>query len=504
MQDLPGAGRSPELAAERLGSRVGKSGGWVLVGRLLARSSGFVTTAVLARLLTPDAFGIVGFALVANGLFEAFSQFGLKEYLIQRPGRTRPLLGPAWAVILMRSAAITALLVLTAPWLAAAFNMPEATNVLRAIAFIPLIRGMSNIEAMYFIKRLEFHKQFVLDAAPQLGILVVGVSLALLWGSVWALVVGHLAGALLECALSYVMCRSVPRPRFSAPRARLMFRFGLFVFLSSIAGYFTIRGGEWIVAWLFDSHALGLYVLAVTIMRVPSQDLVKPLGRILFPTFALVRDQPERLRSVFLRGYGLVVASTAPLCLGLILVSGDFAAVVLGPQWLAITPILAAVGVAALGHNLSTASSGLFYALGRPEISVVINLVGVAALLAVVIVYLVAVPGEDRTVLAMAMCVVAAQLANYTTRLLVTVRLIGIGLGRLLSANLATLSALAAMALGVLAVQAGLGSGLLRLVASVVVGGLLYVGCQLIFWIALHRGPLADMAAVLAQVRRTA
>jgi len=486
-------------AGSRLSLRVGKSAGWVVVGRILARASGFVTITVLARLLTPEAFGIVGFALLANGLVDAFSQIGVKEYLIQRAQRVRPLLGAAWTLIILRSLLITVLLIAAAPAFAAAFGMPEATDVLRVMALIPLLRGLVNIEAVYFVKHLEFHKQIVLDSARQIGLLVVGVGLALLWRNVWALALGHVAGALLECALSYLLCRTVPRPRLSLRRARLMFRFGTFVLLGSVTGYFAFRGGEWLVARLFETHALGLYVLAFTITNLPAQDLAKPLGRVLFPTFALLRDQPERLRAAFVRSWGVVVALTAPLCLGLVLVADDFAALVLGPQWHAIAPLLVIAGLAALGRTLSTSGSGLFYALGRPELSLLVGLVGVTTLVLAVGGYVALVPAAERSLLAVAAAAATAQITEYATRVGISLRLLGLVPGRLLAANRDTALALALMVLGVLAVRAGLDAGALRLAAMVTVGGLLYAGSLLAAWILLGRGPLAALASLLGR-----
>lgn len=481
--------------AASLGRRVGRGAGWSVGARLLARTSGFLATLVLARLLSPEAFGVVGLALLANGLTEAFSQVGLRQYLIQRQERVRPLLGAAWTFIILRSALISLLLITAAPWLAAAVAMPEATGILRVMGLIPLIRGLQNIEFVVWMKRLEFHKQFVLDAMPQLGLLVVGVGLALVWRSPWALALGYLAGAILQTTASFLLAEAPPRPRWSLRRGRLMLRFGVLAFLGMLVGYLTLRGGEWAVAWLFDSAALGLYVLAFTICNVPSGDLVKPLGRVLFPTFALLRGHAERLESVFCRSYAVLIALTAPFALGLVLVAPDFAAAVLGPSWSGITPLLQLVGIGALFRILSTGGLGIPYALSRPDVPVTEGVVGGLALMVAIGIYLYVVPAPERSVVGVAACATGAQIVQSLVRLLMHLELLDVRWRRLVAAVVPTLVALAGMTLAVWVVQMALAPGFLRLALTVAAGVLTYLAGLAVFWRVGGRGPIADLVS---------
>jgi lipopolysaccharide exporter len=492
------------LADGSLTRRFTQSAAWVMAARVLARSSGFVTLLVLARLLEPEAFGLVGFGLLVIGMLTAFSEVGLRSFLIQRSRRVRPLLGTAWAIMILRGATVSLILIAAAPWIAAAFAKPEAIGILRALALIPVIRSLNNIETVLLIRQLDFRRQFLIDVAPQLGMFVVGISLALLWRDVWALVLAHLGAAVAQCLTSHLVYRSWSRPRLSRRRARLMVGFGLLVFLGQLTEYFALRGGEWAVAGLLDNHALGLYMLAFSICSLPSTDLIRPLGQLMIATVALVRDQPARLASAFLRSHGMLVAAAAPLCLGLILVADDFALVVLGPQWMAIAPLIRIAGVAAFAYALSAAGLGLFLGLGRPEVTLAIGLVGLLTLTLALGGYLLTVPPEARTVIGLALCAVAAQVAQHLVRLGWTLRLLQIGPGRLAGALLPTASALALMALGVFVLRVGLAPGAVRLVATVAAGGLLYGVCLLLFWALGQRGPLADTTAVLAQMRRRA
>ncbi|MGB3111473.1 MAG: oligosaccharide flippase family protein, partial [Candidatus Omnitrophota bacterium] len=150
---------------------------WIFALRVVDRFLRVVRTIVLARLLSPDDFGLMGIAILAINMLETFSQTGIETALVHKKENIEAYLDIAWTIQVTRSVILFVLLYFGAPLVAHFFNSPQALRVVRILAFLELFRGMKNIGTVYFQKELRFDKQFVLGFS---GIAVnIAVSLTL-------------------------------------------------------------------------------------------------------------------------------------------------------------------------------------------------------------------------------------------------------------------------------------------------------------------------------------
>ena len=139
----------------RLSQRVVHAGLWSFAIRITMRLMAFSRTVILARLLAPDDFGLMGIALLMLSLLTIFTQTGFDSALVQRKGDIQPYLDTAWTVRLVRGALLALLLVLAAPLLASFFNAPAATQIIRVMAISAFLSGLVNIGVVYFEKELQ-------------------------------------------------------------------------------------------------------------------------------------------------------------------------------------------------------------------------------------------------------------------------------------------------------------------------------------------------------------
>ena len=146
---------------EPLSKRVIRGGVWVLALRILNRSLGFIRTIILARLLAPADFGLLGIAMLSISTLETFSQTGFQTALIQKKDNIESYLDTAWTVSAIRGLLLFLILFLSAPIIAEFFNSPQAVLIIRVVALSTLLSGLRNIGVVYFQKELEFKKQFL-------------------------------------------------------------------------------------------------------------------------------------------------------------------------------------------------------------------------------------------------------------------------------------------------------------------------------------------------------
>ncbi|MGB2601941.1 MAG: oligosaccharide flippase family protein, partial [Candidatus Omnitrophota bacterium] len=186
-----------------LGQRAVVSGAWVFSFKTVQRLLGLIRTVILARLLAPEDFGLMGIALLAINTLETFSKTGFEQALIQKREDIRDYLDSAWTVQIIRSLILFCFLFAGAPLVAIFFKSQQATHIIRVLALIELFMGAKNIGIVYFQKELRFDKRFILESCGLIASVTVSIVLAFVLRNVWALVYGSLAGAFVTCIVSY-------------------------------------------------------------------------------------------------------------------------------------------------------------------------------------------------------------------------------------------------------------------------------------------------------------
>lgn len=217
---------------EGLYQRTIRSGFWVFALRITEQLFNIVRLIILARVLAPNDFGLMGIALLALASLETFTQTGFQQALIQKKEDISSYLDTAWIVMLLRNIFLCVILFFTAHYIALFFGSPAAAGIIRAIGFSLLlggsggIGGFVNIGIIYFQKELEFNKQFLWRVSGTLADFLVSVATALILRSVWAWVCGLLAGNFVRLIMSYYTHPYRPRLRFDRAKSRELFGFG--------------------------------------------------------------------------------------------------------------------------------------------------------------------------------------------------------------------------------------------------------------------------------------
>jgi len=357
----------PDETTPSMGRRVLTGSLWIFLLRIFKQVIFLGRAVVLARLLTPRDFGLVGIGELAIMLLGVLTYTGVWEALVVQPKPSARFVHTAWWLNLGRSTVIALALFWLAPFLAGQFQEPSAVAVIRALALGQFLTGFSSLGITLLYKDLQFRPLFKFEAWGTVLDFLVAVAAAFWWRNVWALVLGTLAGIITRVITSYLLYPGRPQFTFDFRVARQLFGFGQWVLLSGLAYFLMYRGTESLSGFFFGAAALGLYQMAARFALIPVHHFGEVFIGALFPALSLIQAEPEKLRGVFLKGLQAGAAIIFPLAILIALVLGPLLPMLLGPQWQGVVPLVQVLALGGAVQALLRTGPPLFLARGRPD-----------------------------------------------------------------------------------------------------------------------------------------
>lgn len=360
---------------ESLSKKVVRGGMWVFGLRIISRSLGFVRTIILARLLAPSDFGLLGIAMLAIATLETFSQTGFQAALVQKKDNIESYLDTAWTVSAIRGVILFLILLLSAPVVAKFFNSPQAALVIKVVAVSTLLSGFRNIGILFFQKELEFNKQFTYELSATLVDVTVAITLAFMLRNVWALVWGGLAANFVRLFMSYILHPYRPHARFNKAEFKELFGFGKWVLGSSILGFLITQGDDIFVGKMLGVTALGFYQMAYLISNLPATEITHVISQVTFPAYSKLQDDLPKLREAYLKVLQVTAFLSFPAAGLIFVLAPDFTQIFLGEKWLPMVPAMQILVLAGLVRSIAATTGHVFYAVKRVRIDTILQLV---------------------------------------------------------------------------------------------------------------------------------
>ncbi|NQT81166.1 MAG: lipopolysaccharide biosynthesis protein [Candidatus Aminicenantes bacterium] len=369
---------------ESLSKKVVRGGIWVFALRIINRGLGFIRTIILARLLAPHDFGLLGIALLSISILETFSQTGFQTALIQKKRKVESYLDTAWTVSAIRGIILFLILFSFAPVIAKFFDSAQATLVIRVIAVSTLLSGFRNIGILFFKKELQFNKQFIYEFSGTLVDITVAISLAFILRNVWALVWGGLAANFVRLFMSYIIHPYRPRIKFEKEKFLKLFSFGKWVLGSSILVFLITQGDDIFLGKMLGVSALGLYQMAYLISNLPATEISHVISQVTFPAFSKLQDDLPKLREAYLKVLQLTTFIAIPLAAGILILAPEFTKIFLGDKWMPMVPAIQILVLAGLVRSIAATSGPVFYAKGRAKIDTILQIIRLIVLAALI------------------------------------------------------------------------------------------------------------------------
>lgn len=346
------------------------SGGTVGGTRLLQ----LTMTVVLARILGPEEFGLMGIAVLAYQGLERLSRTGIDRALVQRREEdVTAFFDTAWAIQVGRGVLIAGVLFASAPLVASVFGEPRVTRILRVIALSPLISAALNPSIVYFDKDLDLHKKFAYEMSGAGTRFVVAVALALAFESVWALVFGFLAADVARLVASYALDSYRPGLDIRLDQAKELFGYGKWITATSAITFLLVSGDDALVGWLLTTSALGLYRLGYRFGKTPTMEVSSALSNVVFPLYSKLQSDADALADAACKTVRMLSLVSFPAAVGIVVTARPFVEGVVGDQWLPVVPVMQIAAVYGAFSSFTSAFNDIWNAIGRPDLNTKIN-----------------------------------------------------------------------------------------------------------------------------------
>jgi PST family polysaccharide transporter len=469
---------------------------WQAISFGLGRVLTLVATVVLARLLTPAEFGLVGLALVFVTFAEYLTDLGVAQALVYFE-RDERLQDAALTLCAAAGAVLAGAGLLAAPWIADFFDAAEVEPMVRLLSVALLLSALRQVPVALLRRELAFRRLFATELARTLVQGAVSIVLAATGAGAWAIVWGYVAGAAACCVVAWAVVEYRPGLHFvralTAPVARRLLGYGGPAAAQALLAALIFDIDYLIVGSVLGAEALGLYTLAFRLPQVVIIGVFAVLSAVAFPMFSRARADPARLKRGYLTSVRLQSAYGVAAGVGLFMVAPMVVPVVFGPQWSAAVVPLEALALYAAARSLGSGAVDVYKGIGRPGIGVAVALVRLAVLVPALVL-----AAHEGGIDAVAWTQAALALAFAVGMQSVAARIVGLGLADLARALRPALALAGGILVGAGLVRWGLtGPDGLRLVAAIVAGA----GCGLVALWRLDIGFLQESRALLAAGR---
>lgn len=317
---------------------------------------------VLARLLNPEAFGLFSLTLIAIGLTESLTQTGVNITILQSQRPIKYFLDSAWVISIIRGFAIGSIMLLLGLFMQRYYQEPQLMMLVGVAALVPVIKGFINPYIVVLHKDLRFFHDSVYLFSLSVIESVAAIILGLLLHSVWALVLALVVGAVFEVIISFAFFRTRPRFAYLHSRGKTILENARWLSISTVFNYLNENADNFLLGRIVGTYFLGIYQNGYALSHKPNYEFAKSAHYSTIPVFSKLADKPERLSRGFFRSLIALLSFITLISLPLLIAPGFFVELILGPQWLEVTPLVRPLVLAGIVQSISQLSYSLFLA----------------------------------------------------------------------------------------------------------------------------------------------
>lgn len=332
-------------------------------------------TLVLARMLEPRDYGLMGMLMVAVGFADAFCDAGLTGGIVHRQTSDRKVLSSLFWTSVVLGIVVYAVLAISTPALVWYFKEPVLLDLAMVLFSAVVFRSLGRQFEAVLIKDLKFKELARIEILS--GMLSLGIAiLCAFYGlGVWALVWSHVSKIGIQAFLQIITNWKELRPalHFRWGDVRPFVRFGLFQLGEMNIRYFAQRFDQLLLARFLGAGPLGLYNFANQLVILPTSRINPVVTRVAFPVFAKFKDDAERLQKLYIQAIRLLTFINAPLLAAVAVFAPFYVPTLFGTKWAESIPLVQAFSVVAFSRSIGNPIGSLMLAKGRSDLGFFLN-----------------------------------------------------------------------------------------------------------------------------------
>ena len=323
---------------------------------------------VMARILLPEDFGVVGLGLIFTQFISVLFSLGFGAAIIQEKNTSDEMLSTVFWINLVIGFCAAIVVFYSSFYINQYFESDHLESVLKVMSVGFIMGSISSVPVSVLSKKLEFKKLGLVVLLSMFVAYSFAIIFAVLGFSYWSIVLGNLIQTLFSTLLYFYFSKWRPFFVFGIIYVKSILRFGLFKALYKFFSFFLDNVDFFIVGKFFGEDALGVYTMAYNLARVPVQKIKIVLGFVVFPTFSLLQDQTDRFVTGFYGVLRLSIQILAPITLLLFLGADLIVTHWFGEKWQESIPVLKIFSIFIIVKGVNTLIKEMFMALGRSDV----------------------------------------------------------------------------------------------------------------------------------------
>jgi O-antigen/teichoic acid export membrane protein len=341
---------------------------WSIVDNISNQGITFLVGLVLARLLTPDEYGLIGIISIFIMVFNSIVDSGFSNALIRKNNTSDTDYNTVFVVNMAISIILFAVLFFLSPIIATFFERPQLESLTQVMGFIVIINAFAIVQRTILIKNIDFKTQTIISLVSSVLSGIIGIGLAFCGYGVWSLVWQQISRQLLNTILLWVLAKWYPKFKFSMASFRELFGFGWKLLVSGLIDTIWKEIYQVVIGKCYTPATLGHYTRAQQFSSICSSNMVQVVQRVSYPVLSSIQDDRERLKSGYRRIIKVTMLLSFVLMLGLAAVSESLIIVLVGEQWLIATKFLPIICFQMMLYPLHALNLNMLQVAGRSDL----------------------------------------------------------------------------------------------------------------------------------------
>ncbi len=451
---------------------------------------------ILARILTPEQFGLIAMAMTLVGFLTTFHDLGISAALVRAEKPTAAFWSSAFWLNLGFGTLMTLIAYLIAPWVAVFFGEPQVEELVRLMSCVLLLHCVFLVPMAWLQRNLKFQTIAVVDLSAILISSIGAIVLALNGYGVWALAWQQILLYAVKAVAGMLLHRAPIRLMFEWAPIKAVLPFSLGLTGTAFVGFLNRNTDNVLIGRFLGADALGFYDRAYLMMRMPMKTLSGGLNFALYPALSAVQSDRDKLGRAYLKTVSILSAVVFPMMTGLALVVVPFVDLLFGSQWGPVAPVLRILAFVGLVQSVGSIANEVWKARGRSGVLLRWSLIR-----AVGFIFAFSVGVQIGSLEAMAMAYLIANLVLLLPFQYELIKELNVSASAMLAAIRPQFVSSLIMAAAVLLVELAFPSlvtlgSTLQLLILVPIGVLAYSGALLIFFRRFLKTTLEDYRAL--------
>lgn len=359
--------------------------GWSAVENVTRMGVTFVVSIILARLLSPEEYGLIGVLSIFIAIFNAIVDSGFSNALIRKQDATDTDYSTVFYTNLVLSVVLAATLFCFAKHIAVFFERPELMSLTQVMSSVVVINALAIVQRVQTTKAIDFKTQTKITFISSIGSGAIGIAMAYMGYGVWALVGQQISNQLLSTIFFWIYNRWMPKLIFSWASFKEMWTFGSKLLASGLIDTTWKEIYQVVIGKFYSPNSLGLYSRAKHFADLCSSNLTSVVQRVSYPVLSSIQDEKERLKLAYQRVIKTTMLLTFVLMLGLAACAESMIYVLIGEQWMGCVPMLQIICTYSMLYPLHSLNLNMLQVQGRSnlflKLEIIKKIIGIAPIL---------------------------------------------------------------------------------------------------------------------------